>query len=174
MADGIAQLPAPDGYSPRRPAEPARSGGGGQILAALAVLTPLAVGTGFALAWLVHDRIAPPPQAVEASAPAEPLRYAAGATLLRLTPVVANLRAPADVWARVDLALVMEAAEGEDQQRLAAEIAADALAYMRTLELTQIEGASGLQFLREDLSERAATRSQGRVREVILESLVVQ
>ena len=45
---------------------------------------------------------------------------------------------------------------------------------MRTLTLAQIAGASGLQHLREDLNERAAIRSDGRVRELILQTLVVQ
>ncbi|TVR05888.1 MAG: hypothetical protein EA385_03035 [Salinarimonadaceae bacterium] len=175
MADATAQLPAPEGYRNGRPraAEPAKAGTSA-FLAALAVLTPLAVGTGFALAWLVHDRIAPSPEAVANERPVEPLRYAAGATLHRLTPVVTNLRSPADVWIRVDLALVMEAPDEPTRDRLAAEIAADTLAYLRTLDLARIEGASGLLFLREDLTDRAAARSQGAVREVVLESLVVQ
>ncbi|MCG6122845.1 MAG: flagellar basal body-associated FliL family protein [Microvirga sp.] len=175
MADAVAQLPAPEGLrnGRARAAEPAR-GGAGPFLAALAVLTPLAVATGFALAWLVHDRIAPPPETAAAERPVEPLRYAAGATLHRLSPVVTNLRSPSDVWIRVDLALVMEEPDEGARSRLATEIAADALSYLRTLDLAQIEGASGLLFLREDLTDRAAARSQGAVREVVLESLVVQ
>ena len=55
-----------------------------------------------------------------------------------------------------------------------AEIRADALAYLRTLSMAQIEGANGLQHLREDLNERVATRTKGAVRELIVESLVVQ
>ena len=57
---------------------------------------------------------------------------------------------------------------------LAAEIAEDLLGFMRTLSLAQISGASGLQHLREDLSERASTRSGGLVRELIVQTLVVQ
>ena len=49
-----------------------------------------------------------------------------------------------------------------------------ALAYLRTLSMAQIEGASGLQHLREDLNERVAIRTKGAVRELIVESLVVQ
>jgi flagellar FliL protein len=45
---------------------------------------------------------------------------------------------------------------------------------MRTLSEAQIGGASGLQHLREDLNERAAIRSGGLVRELIIQTLVVQ
>ena len=44
----------------------------------------------------------------------------------------------------------------------------------RTVTLRQIEGASGLQHLREDLNERVALRTKGQVRELIVEMLVVQ
>jgi flagellar protein FliL len=40
--------------------------------------------------------------------------------------------------------------------------------------LAEIGGASGLQHLREDLTERAVIRSQGHVHELILQTLVVQ
>jgi flagellar FliL protein len=57
---------------------------------------------------------------------------------------------------------------------LAAEIGEDLLGFMRTLSVAQIGGASGLQHLREDLNERASTRSEGLVRELIVQTLVVQ
>ncbi len=57
---------------------------------------------------------------------------------------------------------------------MAGEITGDVLAFLRTLTLSQIEGASGLRQLREDLNERVAIRSSGRVRELIIQTLVVQ
>jgi flagellar FliL protein len=48
------------------------------------------------------------------------------------------------------------------------------MAYLRTLHLPQLEGASGLQALREDLAERVRLRSGGKVREFVIETLVVQ
>ncbi len=55
-----------------------------------------------------------------------------------------------------------------------AEIKADIIAYLRTLSTAQIEGASGLQHLREDLNERVSLRTKGAIRELIVEALVVQ
>lgn len=148
------------------------------FLGALAIMTILAVGTGFALAYLVQERIeAAQSFANEEASPSQPhetARFAGEISHERLSPIVTNLVEPADAWVRVDLSLVMDAMADEERKSLASEIAADALAYLRTLTLSQIEGASGLQFLREDLSERAATRSHGRVRELMIETLVVQ
>jgi flagellar protein FliL len=171
MATAIAELPPPE----RRREKPAPAGlTTSQFFGALAVMTVLAVGTGFALAYTVQERIAAAQAQAEAPPPVDPVRFAGEITLERLAPIVTNLQEPSDAWVRVDLALVMDTLEEEERRRLASEVAADTLAFLRTLTLAQIEGASGLQFLREDLSDRAATRSQGRVRELILETLVVQ
>ena len=62
---------------------------------------------------------------------------------------------------RVDLALVIEEPDEAARTRLGAEIASDTMAYLRTLDLARLEGASGLQFLREDLNERATNPIRG-------------
>jgi flagellar FliL protein len=55
-----------------------------------------------------------------------------------------------------------------------AEIRGDILAYVRTMKLAQLEGASALEHMREDLNDRVATRTDGRVSELILETMIVQ
>ena len=145
-----------------------------QFFAALAIMTVLAVGTGFALAYAVQERIAAVRIDAQTAPPPEPVRFAGEVAVERLSPIVTNLADPADAWIRVDLSLVIDSLEADERRRLASEVAGDMLAFLRTLTLAQIEGASGLQFLREDLAERAATRSGGRIREVVLETLVVQ
>ena len=62
----------------------------------------------------------------------------------------------------------------EEANILVARVGEDVVAYLRTISPAQIEGARGLQYLREDLNERAAIRSSGKVRELIIETLVVQ
>ena len=57
---------------------------------------------------------------------------------------------------------------------LAAQIAEDIVAYLRTVSLAQIEGASGFQHLREDLNDRVRVRSGGKVRDLVIQSLVVE
>ena len=56
----------------------------------------------------------------------------------------------------------------------AAELRQDVVAYLRTINLSQLEGPSALQHLREDLNERATLRTGGQVSELIIQSLVVQ
>ena len=50
----------------------------------------------------------------------------------------------------------------------------DTVAYLRTLSLPLIEGASGLLHLREDLNDRARIRSGGKVRDLIIHTLIVE
>jgi hypothetical protein len=45
---------------------------------------------------------------------------------------------------------------------------------MRTVPLTHVETAAGVEYLREDLTEIARLRSKGRARSIILRSLVVE
>jgi flagellar FliL protein len=59
-------------------------------------------------------------------------------------------------------------------EAVAGRISEDVLAYLRTVTLKQLEGPIGLQAIREDLNERAAIRSEGKVRELVLRTLVVQ
>jgi flagellar FliL protein len=184
MSKAVATVADRDVYDPRMAGRGAAgtpgsngpetgAGGRGAFLAGLALMTLLAAGTGLTLAWLVHERAAQAPRTEQAVTPA-PLRYSPGTNLYRLEPVVANLRHPREAFVRVDLALVIEEPDEAARTRLGAEIAADTMAYLRTLDLARLEGASGLQFLREDLNERATIRSEGRVRELIIETLVVQ
>lgn len=104
-------------------------------------------------------------------------KYAGNISLLRLEPILTNLYDPPQVFIRVESSLIFDDSKKireEDKAVLAAEIAQDTLAYLRTLKLSQIEGFSGLQHLREDLNDRVAIRGQGKVREMILETMVVQ
>ncbi|MEI9915923.1 MAG: flagellar basal body-associated FliL family protein [Methylovirgula sp.] len=95
-------------------------------------------------------------------------------SLVDLPPVITNLADPTSAWVRLEAAVVVDKQATTKPDVLGAEIADDILGFMKTLSLSQIGGASGLQHLREDLSERASIRSQGHVRELIIQTLVVQ
>ena len=88
--------------------------------------------------------------------------------------MVTNLAAPEGAVVRLQAAIVYDKAFAPQAELLAAKIGDDTLAYMKSLTVAQLEGAEGLQHLREDLGERAALRSDGRVRDVLIEALVVQ
>ena len=99
---------------------------------------------------------------------------AGASNILDLPPVVTNLGAPADAFIRVESSIVFDGKATPHPEILAAEIATDELAYLRTLSLSEIQGPIGLANIRQDLSDRAITRSGGKVSEFILRTLVVQ
>lgn len=145
-------------------------------LATMILLTLLSAGTGgllglhlFTAAQQVVEAKRKPPNERP-----NPLPYVGSAHLRRLPPVVTNLAAPANTWARVEASIVFDKLNEEEVTIMAARIGEDLVSYMRTVSLPQIEGARGLQYLREDLNERATVRSGGKVRELIIETLVVQ
>lgn len=147
-----------------------------QSIGAFAVLTLVAAGSGtllgLHLVGSVEDAMKNKP--AEEQAPLPEARYATGTSLLKVPPVIANLAAPQDVWVRVEASIVVAEEEIQSPDVLAGEIAEDILAYLRTVSLEQIEGPSGLLHLKEDLNDRVAIRSEDQVRELIIETLVVQ
>jgi flagellar FliL protein len=146
-----------------------------RLIAAIAILTLIAVGAGavvgfqlIATAERVVDAkksVTPPPVASS---------YAGSARLRKLSSIVTNLGAPANNWARVEASMVTESLDDEEAGILAAHISEDIVAYLRSASVAQFEGARGLQHLRDDLTERANIRSSGKVRELIIETLVIQ
>ncbi|MTH96619.1 flagellar basal body-associated FliL family protein [Roseibium sp. RKSG952] len=102
------------------------------------------------------------------------LTYDTSARLRKLDPVVTNLAAPKDAWVRVQASIVLSDEYEGDLSVLKGRIEEDILSYVRTLSISHLEGAVGLQHLREDLNDRAQLRSDGEVVEVIVESLVIQ
>ena len=105
---------------------------------------------------------------------AEP--YAGDGTVVKLRPVTTNLREPFRSWVRLEGALIVKGKEVDEKalEELGALVQQDVLAYLRTLALKDLEGASNLAFLRDDLNERVRLRSEGRAAEFVILSLVVE
>jgi len=140
-----------------------------QTIAAILVVTVIAVAMG---ALFAIPPAAEAPSQKSESPLAEELP--AGAGLFEMPPIVTNLGAPRDTWIRLEASIVFDAKALPHPEIIAGEIAGDELAYLRTVTLTQIEGPSGLQNIRQDLNERALIRSGGKVTELIIRTLVVQ
>ena len=161
--------PAETDTEVRRPPTAERGG----LLKPAFFLTVLAVAAGLGLGvhLVRYAQIASAGQQQETTAIGEhnPLT----SRLYRLKPIVTNLTEPADVWLRLDAAIVFED-EMPNSEIVSAEISEDLLAFLKTLKVGQLEGATQLQHLREDLRDRVAIRSGGDVRDLIIESLVVQ
>jgi flagellar protein FliL len=150
------------------------------LILAMVVLTGLSVGAGGMFGLQVLSKVgkqgAPPAAAAKPDAHAaegRKGRYSEKAALHSLAPIVTNIASPERTWIRLEASIVLDG-EGGDAKGLAASITEDTVAYLRTLSLPLIEGSSGLLHFREDLNERARIRSGGKVRDLIIHTLIVE
>lgn len=167
----------PDGVAPPKKSSKA------QTIGALVGLTVIALAGGGALGFLLKKdppaAVAPPAAAsAEVSADTPKLTAAPAGTkqvVQQLEAIVTDLASPPGTQVRLEAGLLLSLSEDEsvDQAVLAAQIQADTLVFLRTLELAQIEGSRGLLHLKEDLLERAKLRSTA-VEDVIVRSLIVK
>ena len=97
-----------------------------------------------------------------------------GTIIRELPPIVTNIALPEDVWIRLETSLVFDAEKLPEPDVAIKEISSDILSYLRTLSLPQVQGARGLRHLREDLNERVAIRTDGKVKELLIQGMVVQ
>ena len=149
------------------------------LILPIAIVTVIAAGTGVAFgAFLLPQANAPAP----APAPSKAEHHqkgadgglAPGASLKTLAPITTNLAGQKSTWVRLETAIVLEGEPPADVDVLGGKIADDILAFLRTVPLAQIEGASGFQNLREDLNDLVRTRSAGKARELVIQTLIVE
>jgi flagellar FliL protein len=171
----MAQTAASD--SPAALAAP--PAGGMSVMKLIIVLVGLTLvaaglggGLGIQLAKQVEDAVREKDSA-EAKPPVRP-NYTGPTHLKALAPIVTNLAEPHDVWIRLEASIIFDDEAIAADEVLAGQIGQEILAYLRTVTLSQIEGPSGMQHLREDLVDRAKIRSEGRVKELVVQTLVVQ
>lgn len=136
-----------------------------------AIVICLAASAGAAFEALRPAPPAPdkPMQESTASAPS-----AQASTIVDLPPIVTNLGAPQDTWVRLEGSIIFDPKTLPHPEAVAGRIGDDVLAYLRTVSLHQLEGPIGLENIRQDLNERAATRSGGKVHAFVIRTLVVQ
>lgn len=150
----------------------AKKPGKGGLIIAMAGLTVLAAVGGGLVGKLLLSRLHLPPP-VQVAAPVEkPTPYSGETEVKELPPIVTNLADIRKTQVRLQVAIVYTKKAVDNPAVLSARVGDDLVAFLKTLSLAQLQGASGLQNLREDLNERASIRSQGSVREVIIETLV--
>jgi len=167
---------------PAPPAAPAASKPTSALvfIAVMLIMTCLSVGLGglVGLQLLTRMDAGPPrkaePRSAQGPGQAAKSRYPAGANLRSLPPIVTNLASPGRTWVRLEAVLVVEGEQTPDGNMLAAQVAEDIVAYLRTVPLVQIQGASGFQHLREDLNDRVRVRSGGKVRDLVIQSMIIE
>ncbi|KQP82691.1 MULTISPECIES: flagellar basal body-associated FliL family protein [unclassified Methylobacterium] len=155
----------------------AKAGGGKGWIAALALTSLVAIGTGGGLGMYLLSTVE---KAVDVKKKDEEdkavkvLKYTGDVALRSVGSVVTSLADTTEAWIRLESSVVFKTGAVPNPDLALAEIRSDIVAYLRTVTTKQIEGPSGLLHLREDLNERVALRTKGQVRELIVETLVVQ
>lgn len=144
-------------------------------IALLLGLTVIAAGIGWGSGMYLTGQTAPVEAAEEHGEPASSEVNLADAHealgVVYLEPITTNLAGPTATWVRLEVALVFD---GEPDLLVAQMIHQDILAYMRTVKIHQVEGASGFQHLKSDLEERAALRSAGKVTSILVRTLLFE
>jgi flagellar FliL protein len=107
----------------------------------------------------------------KAAEPEDPAAADLKRGVYNMPAIMTNLAAPSDTWMRVELAAVFE---GEVVPALADLVHQDILAYLRTVKLHQVEGASGFLHLKDDIQERARIRSEGKIKAVLVRTIVFE
>ncbi|TPL12458.1 flagellar basal body-associated FliL family protein [Mesorhizobium sp. B2-4-14] len=145
--------------------------------AMLLVVTAAAIGMGWLSGGYLKGVGGPasvpvaPENEGKAAQPAAAQQPGTGPTLVALAPITTNIASPADTWFRMEAFVVYDAPQ---PPAMAEDIQQDLLAFVRTLKMHQIEGASGYQHLKADLEERASIRSQGHAKQVLIRTLLVE
>ena len=151
-----------------------KAAGKGGLVVTVATLTVLAAIGGSLVGKIVAGRAQAAPEAAAAKPATKSAPYGGDTEIKELPAVITNLAQPEEARVRLQVAMVYGKAGVENPTLLAAKINDDIVAFLKTLTVPDLQGPSGLQALREDLNERDAVRSDGKVREIIIEALVVQ
>lgn len=147
-------------------------------IAVLVVLTLVAAGAG----WFSGDFLNGGDEAKPAAAGHSAEGTGAGngegeqapgpANVVNLAPITTNLAVPETMWIRLELSLVFD--QPPQDEMLADAIQQDFMAYIRTVKLMQVQGASGYLHLKSDLLERANIRAKGQVKDVLIRTMLFE
>lgn len=170
MAIELPELPDLTPGEAPPPPPPAASGAPSLLQTVLATLVVTAMAAGMGALFAVP----PPPEPAVKAEPTPGGVVPAASGLYEMPPIVTNIGSPKDTWIRLEASIVFDVKTVQHPETLAEDIAGDELAYLRTVALAQVEGPIGLENIRQDLNERAAIRSGGKVSELVIRTLVVQ
>jgi flagellar FliL protein len=152
-------------------------GGGGIV--GLIVVTIVALGFGAGFGFFLDGQLKGTAETKSGAKEKEPVAkeptsaVSASSKIVAMAPIVANLAQPNDAWIRIEASILVDGMlQGADA--LAAQVSEDFVAYLRTAALSQFEGPSGFQNLREDLMDRATIRDREHIKDVIIHGVVVE
>lgn len=91
--------------------------------------------------------------------------------IVELQPITANIATPEDTWLRLELAVLFS---DKPDLETPEKIHQDIVAFVQTLKLYQMEGASGIRHLRQDMNELAKIRSEGKAKAVLIRAMLLE
>jgi flagellar FliL protein len=157
----------------------AQGGNGGGGLVGFVIVSVIALGLGAGFGMFLGNapkdeaaNVAGKEKAPVVEKPVAPKGYP-DAKLVEMAPIVANLGGPGDSWIRIEASILVQGFD-EGANALAAQLAEDFAAYLKTATLSQFEGPSGFQNLREDFLDRATIRDREHIKDVIIHGVVVE
>jgi flagellar protein FliL len=91
-----------------------------------------------------------------------------------LTPVITNVANPKSVWIRLEGSIIVKSGSEVSPKVLSAQAGQQVMAYLRSIDLKQVEGSSGLFHVKEDLNEIMQSFSGGEVRQILISGFIVE
>src|SRR5690242_10734040 len=129
---------------------------GGLIGAVIGTLAAIAGGFVFGFSGVKGGSTVADTAASPAKAP-----VAKPAEVRPLATIVTNLRDPSTLFVRLEAVVVLEP-NTPDSAALAAKIGDDLVSYLRTVSLSELDGPTGFQYVREDLRKRSVQLGAGK------------
>ena len=94
--------------------------------------------------------------------------------VLALDPIITNVSNPAGAWARLEASVVCRKDLKDAPEIVRARVAEQIMIYLRSITLSEVEGASGLLNFREDLKTLVKSLNPDEVQDVLIRTLVVE
>lgn len=91
-----------------------------------------------------------------------------------LEPIIVNIGGNAGRWLRIKRYAVFSQQVKDGREALVSQMSEDIMGYLRSISVTQLETATGLEFLKDDLREIVHIRTKGRADRFVLRTLVVE
>jgi flagellar protein FliL len=147
---------------------------GGISLAVIIILTLLSAGAGIGFGFMSESFMVVVPPNAAGDAGEHKSDVASAIAIKPMPAITANLARPGNTWIRLESSIVVKKDLGPEGDVIASRMSEDIVAFLRTLTVDQISGPSGFQHLREDLNDRVRVRSEGKVSELIIQSMILE
>ena len=141
------------------------AGGGGYIVATVLSSSPASAPSGGETEQ---------PQAAEAQVEASQEPAENASIIRQLSPIITNLASPKDTWMRIEVSIVINPEARAEQDLIAVKSSDQIMAFLRTVDLAQVEGPSGYLHFREDINDLVRESSDNKVAQVLISSMVVE